>query len=544
MPAVTVAGSASACADAAGFGTGVSTLGSLGSNGLDAVGLAFDGCNLLQGWHYGSRIEDICRKCMDLDAMGIRLDALSTIREQKRDEVFEIMSSLDNLMVVSTLMLSIGFGFVVDGTFPPRKAERLADWPLLNVDPLVVYSFLAALSLVFPFWSLVFGVRMRYELEHELATHIKEFKKQLFNVLDEKRVEAPRDLVLGEKEASFDAESPEDQIQSHRTQDHPLRDAAPRGLVWRVMGALRCPSRAYRQASTVWKANVADPAAKVADTVRKNLTPVRIERFELEKADIRKWAERDLQKRLPLYQFYIKLAQFFLWMGIFCSIFTSAILLGLYMRENFGDTPNMWMIYSLTVAANGVAGMIYVGKSIWNDGEEHRKHADDDKSAAGATSKSRIGRSTSTSSMSFPDLRRGLSLLDTSRSSDTLGGCSPGPSTPLQQWETNAPSGNVSMSVRVRERGVDHPPLQVRVPASPFGELSGPNNGRMDALFQNVRAKFQARAHRNASDIERPRGHLTLESLVLLRENLELVDDGDLGALKDDDELEAVFSVH
>ena len=54
----------------------------------------------------------------------MRMDILNTIREEMRDQVAVIMSSLDNLLVVATLMLSIGFGFVVEGTFPPEVSEE------------------------------------------------------------------------------------------------------------------------------------------------------------------------------------------------------------------------------------------------------------------------------------------------------------------------------------------------------------------------------------------------------------------------------------
>ncbi|CAK9028540.1 Uncharacterized protein SCF082_LOCUS18407 [Durusdinium trenchii] len=53
----------------------------------------------------------------------MRIDILNTVREEMRDQVTVIISSLDNLMVVATLMLSIGFGFVVEGTFPPAEKD-------------------------------------------------------------------------------------------------------------------------------------------------------------------------------------------------------------------------------------------------------------------------------------------------------------------------------------------------------------------------------------------------------------------------------------
>lgn len=521
-------------------------MGSFGSSGLASIGgLAFDSANLYQGWHYGSRIEEICRKCMDLDAMGIRLDALSTIREQKRDEVFEIMSSLDNLMVVSTLMLSIGFGFVVDGTFPPKKAERLSDWPLLNVDPLVVYSFLAALSLIFPFWSLVLGVHMRYELEHEVAVHMKEFKHQLFNVLKDNKIKAPKD-----EEAQI-PDAPQTDLMDVDGDEGHSPDATQRSMARRLLDKLRCG----RRASEAWRSRVTGPAARIADSVRHTFTPVNIERFELEKAEIRKWAKRDMLQRLKLYRF-LKLAKIFLWMGIFCSIFTSAILLGLYMQQNFPDTPNMWMVYSSLVTVNGLIGIFTVVRWIWRNGKDTKE----------AGNSARVSDDDSF----FPALRRAMSvetlvrggLPRVSLPETRYSGSKSPPQSPRSPRRSSF-SGLSSLSglsdmwpavhVRIRERRDGHADectgaglanwFEVRLPGYSSSDTLGSSRIRFDAFAKTVSAKFQRAAHlAHAADGTEPRGNLRLGSLVLLRENLVICDDGDMDLLKDDDELEVVFA--
>lgn len=504
---------------------------SSGLDGLGVAGVGFDALSLAQGRYYGSRGEELCAICMELDAMGLRLNALSSVREQKRDQVFSVMSNLDNLMVVSTLMLSIGFGFVVDGTFPPKKAEGLTDWSILwlvQVDPLVVYSFLAAWSLIFPFWSLVFCVRMRSELQHEIEGHMKEFKMQLFNVLEETRIEPPQDSDDGEdleKDTGGDDDVPELQIE------------APQGLLDRLRSKLRCRGRApHTKFKRFCNRRIYRPVSKVARNVHQQFKLPSRERYELERGDILKWADRDLHKRLHWYNAYMGWAQFFLWSGIFCSVFTSALLLGLYMQQNFPSTPLMFKVYSCIVTVNGVGGIVVVLKPIvtsfmhktlgvWSSEDD----ADGTGSGANFDGFAQeivpgVGRSESVESVlprNWSKTSPVGSLSPTRRSSSAAEG-----------FEPVRP-----MFVKVREAlDDDGEPvnwLQVKLPPRA-------PSGRFEKLYENVRAKFQARRERSAG--APPLGRLKLDYLVLLREDMELVDDGDLDNVREGDELEVIFS--
>ncbi|CAJ1461132.1 unnamed protein product [Effrenium voratum] len=78
---------------------------------------------IVQQWHSYNRDELWSKRGYDIGLQSMRIDILNTVREEMRDQVTVIISSLDNLMVVATLMLSIGFGFVVEGTFPPAEKD-------------------------------------------------------------------------------------------------------------------------------------------------------------------------------------------------------------------------------------------------------------------------------------------------------------------------------------------------------------------------------------------------------------------------------------
>eukprot|EP00434_Breviolum_minutum_P036963 symbB.v1.2.032761.t1/scaffold3958.1/size47484/2 len=116
---------------------------------------------IVQQWHSYNQDQLWSKRGYDIGLQSMRIDILNTVREEMRDQVTVIISSLDNLMVVATLMLSIGFGFVVEGTFPP--AEKEYEYDDLERQLLIVYAVLAALSLVFPLACMMLTIAARFE---------------------------------------------------------------------------------------------------------------------------------------------------------------------------------------------------------------------------------------------------------------------------------------------------------------------------------------------------------------------------------------------
>uniref|UniRef100_A0A7S4R0T8 Uncharacterized protein n=1 Tax=Alexandrium monilatum TaxID=311494 RepID=A0A7S4R0T8_9DINO len=452
------------------------------------------------------------RLSYELEFQGLRLDVFSTIREEIRDQVFVIMGSLDNLMVVATLMLSLGFGFVVEGTFPPKTAEELGNWEIssigFSVDPLVVYAFLCAMSLVCPFWCLIFTIRMRYEVDLIIREHMKELKRQLCNVIQKKEMQAPDE---SQQPVVREVSAPLNHVMGTRSAVCPKR-------LRRVLTA--CPQRRQE--------DIEEAVNAVANTVAKHVGPFSIAKEfsalrSFDQAQIVKWAEKDLMLRMTTYQFYMKAAHLLLWVGMLCAIFTCSILLGLYMMEQFPNTPLVWITYSHIVGLNGGLAIVFA-LWIW------RSSLNPVVASTGRQSvdlkNERLKRSRSSSSMP---------LLE--NTSPSLFSCSP--KTDSSRYSTgskDSPFEQEQVAFRVRDgssgldayRQVNFPvrPVDPRGPLEPAGDFA--------QLEKRICAKFQGRRGGKTS---------CLKSLVRLRDRLEIVDDEDVAQLCNGDELEAVFGL-
>jgi len=381
-----------------------------GSVASMAVGLgslaAGDGAQMVQGWHYSSRAEKLSKLAYELDFQGFRLDVLGTIREEIRDQVFLIVSSLDNLMVVATLMMSIGFGFVVEGTFPPAKSEELGNWDMIivSVDPLAVYSFLCAFSLICPFWCLIFTIRMRYEVETIVSEHMSALRGQLCNVLDRKDLKPPMAditcMVCGNvfmQDSNFcrkcgrrrhpdqdvDAMSPRDSEDGGGVVDPlaPRHDEIQKRVQRSTSASLAAgvePLKSFRNSlpafmTKVCPARIRRIGDQVTDVgelqkpfteVARKLGPMSIgnHALDLQKDHILKWAQLDLVQRIDNYWAWVRLSHVLLWLGLLSSTFTCAILLGVFMMETFPDTPMMWRAYTYPVGLSGVGAVVF---SLW-----------------------------------------------------------------------------------------------------------------------------------------------------------------------------------
>lgn len=248
-----------------------------------------------QAWRYGSRSLWYTKYAYELDFQGRRLDVLAFIREEVRDQVFAIVQSLDNLMVVCALMLNIGFGFVTEGTFPPSSAEHLDNFnvlPGVGCDPLVVYAFFTSLSLAFPFWSIILLFKMRMDVHNLVRLHMNELKEQLRLLMEQKEVPDPSMSRCG------------------------------------VIGA---------------------------DGSRKSA----ISFPDLERKQILKWINSDFLDALGKHKRNLKWIHRCYSFGLCSAILTSAILMGLYMQQIYPQTQLMWGLYAVLVGSNGLFGVLF-----------------------------------------------------------------------------------------------------------------------------------------------------------------------------------------
>lgn len=305
--------------------------------GLLSFGVA-EAIGTVQQFYYGESQVAWSRKAYNLDlhslkiaSTAIQIDVLNTLREELRDQVAVIISSLDTLMVVGTLMLSIGFGFVVEGTFP----NPIADHSLEQRPLLIAYSVLAAFSLIFPFWSLVFTLRVRYEVDDMLSDNMEDL--QIFL----------KGIICNSAE-SFEPMQPWQDCTTPRMMK--LRTALNSWLEV-VANAVKRKDRTQLQK----KGSLSLPSSFSSVAESDNATYA-FDHLSL----ILRIGQKELLKQVTYYHFYYPMAQFFLWIGMTCALLVCCILLGLYFSDTFPSTPWMWRSYTGIVFVNAFASFGFV----------------------------------------------------------------------------------------------------------------------------------------------------------------------------------------
>eukprot|EP00927_Polykrikos_kofoidii_P017066 TRINITY_DN17749_c0_g2_i1.p1 TRINITY_DN17749_c0_g2~~TRINITY_DN17749_c0_g2_i1.p1 ORF type:complete len:539 (+),score=84.38 TRINITY_DN17749_c0_g2_i1:109-1725(+) len=297
--------------------------------------------SICQQAHMWLRNETWSKREYDIGLQSMRIDILNTVREEMRDQVTVIISSLDNLMVVSTLMLSIGFGFAVEGTFP--AAERDYDYDEFQLYILIVYAVLCALALVFPLASLMLTIAARFEVEMCQQDVMGDLQRHLLKALME---ESGRSCQTGDCKGHSSKASllrrPAVSAPTSLSQacvQHSRHGSAE--LQSRFEAVKRFPSQAKeRLTKKIGSLFFSDRVGQIADS------------------DLPVIADSLLQKVTHYHRLY-PIAQMCLWMGIVCSVLTNCLLLGLYFKANFPTTVWMWRFYS------GILGLCAVGSVVF-----------------------------------------------------------------------------------------------------------------------------------------------------------------------------------
>ncbi|CAE7671816.1 unnamed protein product [Symbiodinium microadriaticum] len=112
----------------------------------------------------------------------VRLTMINTVREELRDQVTVVSSSLQSMMVQTSLVLIVGFGSVCEGTFPDAEVGA-TDYPGLEQFFLEVYAFFAGLTLVLPLGSLLLTFAISRELEFFVAASFADLKQHVRRAL-------------------------------------------------------------------------------------------------------------------------------------------------------------------------------------------------------------------------------------------------------------------------------------------------------------------------------------------------------------------------
>merc|ERR1712216_367375 len=196
------------------------------------------------------------------------------------------------------------------GTFPP--AERNAHgnvnhrYDELQLIMLRVYAVLCTTSLCFPFWSLIFTMYIRQEAEDDLHKVMRELQRHLLRALGD----ASREV--------FDRDV--------------LKDLGDR------RSGVRMPERRPSSA----------PVTKTSSKQRK------IELFE--QVGPNRFFKKYMEHK------YMPRAKMCLWIGILSNLLLCAVLLGLYLQEEYEGLPWMWRLYSGSITGGTVLACAFL---IW-----------------------------------------------------------------------------------------------------------------------------------------------------------------------------------
>jgi len=301
---------------------------------LAIVSLA-EAIQIAQNKHAINRDEIWAKREYGMALQSMRINVLNTIREEMRDQLSRIIASLDNIMLVATFMLSFGFGFVVEGTFPPSQSDYGGSNGLQGDDVqtllLHVYIVLCALVLICPFFSMMLALLIRQEVDDLQSDVMGNLQKHLSRTLRSSLLAAPGSL--------------------HQTDPHAGgRRRGHRQVFGEAIG-LR-PSGSFRDAAvSIGKSALGTALGTLMTTESSGF-------FSEGELDMLK---RELLVKVSTYHRFYPLAQIFLWSGIFFGLLLCAVLMGLTYHHNNQDVPWLSIGYSVSVSLCAFGSVVFLG---------------------------------------------------------------------------------------------------------------------------------------------------------------------------------------
>eukprot|EP00929_Paragymnodinium_shiwhaense_P002117 TRINITY_DN102309_c0_g1_i1.p1 TRINITY_DN102309_c0_g1~~TRINITY_DN102309_c0_g1_i1.p1 ORF type:complete len:390 (-),score=59.22 TRINITY_DN102309_c0_g1_i1:114-1283(-) len=355
--------------------------------------VAFEALNLAQSTFYHRNELRWAEIDYYLQVRQVHIDTLNNLREDLRDLYQMHKGKLDNSMIVATLMLSIGFGFVVEGTFPPEGPVK-GPW---EATLRVVYACVAGLALVCPFWSMLCLMECRRRLDYFMDRFTHEFYEKL------------KDRCERFIDDSSSAAKITGSVVKH-TFDLPravpsASDLCPKRACDEGQNKswFRCAHRAPPPAR-VERAPPATPirpgdSAGFLATAGQPLLPLSASGDSTEAAggfggaasprvrynnSAPSEVGQDMRLVFQLHEDYndwwdtwcfgvYRLSKLFHWGSILFNVGCCAILLGLYFAENYKETPWMWKSYTgvvclgLAVAMPSAVAFHYWGPTFSRD---------------------------------------------------------------------------------------------------------------------------------------------------------------------------------
>lgn len=166
---------------------------------LSSILRASEVVQILTKYRACEREETWARRECDASLRAVRIDMINTVREEMRDQVVIVLNSLESLMFMSTLVLTVGFGIVCEGTFPDPEVDG-TDYEGYSDFFLEFYAVLCGLNLVLPLGSLMVAIAIRREAEHCLCDVTEDLHTHVKRAL---RCEWPNERISRRKDTSY-----------------------------------------------------------------------------------------------------------------------------------------------------------------------------------------------------------------------------------------------------------------------------------------------------------------------------------------------------
>eukprot|EP00927_Polykrikos_kofoidii_P062254 TRINITY_DN57065_c0_g1_i1.p1 TRINITY_DN57065_c0_g1~~TRINITY_DN57065_c0_g1_i1.p1 ORF type:complete len:391 (-),score=40.67 TRINITY_DN57065_c0_g1_i1:60-1202(-) len=292
-----------------------------------------------------------------LQVRQVQIDTLNNVREDLRDLYQMQKEKIDNALIVATLMLTIGFGFGVEGTFPPPGKVGPLEGSLR-----VMYAIVAGFALITPFGSMLCLVECRRRVDYFMDRFTHEFYDKL-------RKHTEKFII--------DSSSMRNITNTVNKHTHDLPKVFPRSF-WktvlsypRVPRAWRCCDRRAMSPTGLGAGLLASPGAgspvgEVPSMSWDEGLGLTLPRPDVSAEGPIVATQRDIGTDMQLVikmhndfihwwdtwcDFNYRAAAVLQTCAVFFNVLCAAILLGLYLQENYKDTPWMWRAYVIVLGS-------------------------------------------------------------------------------------------------------------------------------------------------------------------------------------------------
>jgi len=268
-------------------------------------------------------------------------DIIGNLREEIQDIYEKDERILDTELVVVTLMLGIGFGFAVEGTFP-QNDEKCNQWCTLVDFVRNCYAVAAALSLACPFLSMLGFLECR----RRLNIFMRIFNQYVYQILRTQNMEAnmlATDPARMVEAAAQNAEGLTERLETwRRFRITPSRVIALKDQALRLSQALpgRFKDLRRRAGCSCRRKPVPDtPPAKVGPQERGVFHVP--EPFFTVADDYHNWFDVWVRR-------WKEVSRALMFAGVFCNVICAGLLLSLYFSNQYPDQWT-WYLYSGTI---------------------------------------------------------------------------------------------------------------------------------------------------------------------------------------------------